>query len=587
MSQGLPDVELDRLLAAGRIEQFDRYWVRLLGRLDPDASARVLLCAAMARRAVDDGHVCLDLAAPAAFDDLPAWPPLDELLAELARSPLVGDGAGPTPLVLAGTRLYLHRYWRDEQELASFIRQRAARAMEGIDQDRLAACLAAVFAGSTVTEEQRQACAAVFARRLGAITGGPGTGKTTVVAGLLALIALYAMESGGPPPRMLLLAPTGKAAARLSEAMQRQKGGLPMAPEVLACLPDQAMTIHRALGYQPRNPNEFRHHAGNPLPHQVVVVDEASMVDVTLMTRLFAAVSPEARLVLLGDRDQLASVEAGSILADICEAAGEEDAPAGLAAGVVMLRTSFRFGDSAISRLAGAVNRGEVEEAARLCAAGEEGIALLPPLAGNDHEHPLARLLIDGYRDLLGATTPGEALELLERFRVLVALRRGPLGVEAMNRRIEAVLAREGLIAPSGGWYQGRPILVRENSYRLRLFNGDTGVLWPESGSGEPRAFFFGEDRETVRAFAPSQLPAHETAFAMTIHQSQGSEFDEVVLMLPPADSPLLGRELLYTGITRARRRVTLIGREEEIAAAINRRATRASGLRTLLAGSG
>lgn len=588
--------ELDHLVDSGMLEQFDRYWIALLQRLDPDASQRLLWLAAFTRRAVDDGHVCLDLAGIAEnpeFSRLLTSEAVDTallpeaLMHECHRSPLVGDGAEPTPLVLVGSRLYLHRYWFAEQELAGFIRHRAECEVKGLDQPVLADSLDAVLAGTTTSLAQRQACEAVFRRRLGVITGGPGTGKTTVVASLLALMTLYAQRTGVPLPRLLLLAPTGKAAARLSEAIQQKKIGMAIPSEQLACLPDQAATIHRALGFQRWSPSEFRHHAGNPLPYDVVVVDEASMVDMALMARLFAAVRPDARLVLLGDQDQLSSVEAGSILSDICEAAAGPGAPYGLAQGVVTLTESFRFGTQGIGRLARAVNCGDADQAVRLCREGEGGLSLLPPLAGADSGHLLARLLVEGYAEFLGAETPLDALVLLERFRVLVAHRRGPFGVEVMNRRIEVMLAKAGLLTPVEAWYRGRPILVRENSYRLGLFNGDTGVVWPDPESGNLLAFFFAEDRHSVRAFAPTQLPLHEPAFAMTIHQSQGSEFDAVALLLPPADSPLLGRELLYTAITRARHRVTLIGREEEIAVAVNRRVARSSGLREMLAKSG
>jgi exodeoxyribonuclease V alpha subunit len=494
------------------------------------------------------------------------------------------------PLVLEGPRLYLQRYWRYEEELAREIRTRAAHPA-AVQDDLLESCLSQLFTGTEQDAQQRRACAGIFRERLGLITGGPGTGKTTLVAKYLALLLLYAKASGEPSPRILLLAPTGKAAARLSESLQKKRGEHSLSPELFAAMPAQATTIHRALGYRPENPTTFRHNQEHPLPCEVVVVDEASMIDVALMAKLFAAVPPTARLVLLGDKDQLASVEAGSILGDIC-AAVMDDSGAGenpLARCVVRLTESFRFSPhEGIGALATAIHGGKADEAVALCQQGSPEVSLLPPLVPGDPAHPLAEMILAGYRPFLEAADPFAALELFEQFRLLCAHRLGPMGVSSLNRYAEKVLARHRLIEPSGPggpWYKGRPVLIQANSYPLRLFNGETGILWPgEEGEGL-KAFFFSENREGVRSYSLRQLPAHETAFAMTIHKSQGSEFDRVALVLPGEDSALLSRELLYTGISRARRQVALIGRPQEIEAAVGRRVERASGLGEKLKG--
>ena len=384
-------------------------------------------------------------------------------------------------------------------------------------------------------------------------------------------------------PRILLLAPTGKAAARLTESLQKKAGESSLPQELVAALPTQAATIHRALGYRPEHPTTFRHNQENPLACEVVVVDEASMIDVALMAKLFAAVMPTSRLVLLGDKDQLASVEAGSILGDICGAVLDKGVGSGgnpLARCVVRLTESYRFSpQEGIGALACAIHSGNPEAAVSIAQQGSPEVSLLPPLVHGDPAHPLAEMILAGYRPFLEAADPLAALTLFERFRLLCAHRLGPMGVSSLNRYAEKVLARHRLIEPTGPWYKGRPVLIQANSYPLHLFNGETGILWPgEDGEGL-KAFFFAENRAEVRSFSLRQLPTHETAFAMTIHKSQGSEFDRVGLVLPGEESALLSRELLYTGISRARRQVVLVGRSQEIEAAVGRQVERASGL--------
>ncbi len=673
--------EIEQLIANGTLGQFDRYFVRTLQCLAPSAPPRTLILAALVRKAVGNGHVCLDLerlvesslppgggglgrggnsdepgrlqfhpppgplpsregesigTSPqsplppgggglgrggnsdepgrlqfySAPDPLPSrqeesiWqsfargsggnifspaPSLAELIVELQESPLVSRDGNLAPLVLEGPRLYLQRYWRYEEELVQEIRARATNPA-AVQEDRLESCLSQLFTGTEQDAQQRRACAGIFRERLGLITGGPGTGKTTLVAKYLALLLLYAKASGEPSPRILLLAPTGKAAARLTESLQKKTGESSLPQELVAALPTQAATIHRALGYRAENPTTFRHNRENPLPCEVVVVDEASMIDVALMAKLFAAVPPTARLVLLGDKDQLASVEAGSILGDICAAvldngAGSWENPLGRC--VVRLTESFRFSPhEGIGALARAIHAGKAEEAVSLAQQGSSEVSLLPPLVQGDPGHPLAEMILAGYRPFLEAVAPHAALVLFEQFRLLCAHRLGPMGVSSLNRYAEKVLARHRLIEPSTPWYKGKPVLIQANNYPLRLFNGETGILWPAENGEGLKAFFFSENREGVRSYSLRQLPAHETAFAMTIHKSQGSEFDRVALVLPGEDSALLSRELLYTGISRARRQVALVGRPQEIEAAVGRRVERASGLQEKLAGN-
>jgi exodeoxyribonuclease V alpha subunit len=392
------------------------------------------------------------------------------------------------------------------------------------------------------------------------ITGGPGTGKTRTISVLLELLEALSTE----PPRFALAAPTGKAAARMTEALSRTK-------------PHAAVTLHRLLGIRPQTGTP-RHDAANPLPADVVIIDEASMIDLAMMAKLFAATPTDARLILLGDRDQLASVEAGHVLGDICEAAGAKDRDA-----FVTLAQNFRFtSESGIQKLSAAVNAGEAASALTLLEQATEGLtghALPPPgaLAGR-----LREFILQAHRATIEASDPAAALRVQSAFRILCAIRGGPYGVEHLNRVAESILA--GSIQPAGRQYRGRPIMVLQNDYNLGLFNGDLGVVLPDAGAdGELRAFF-PDAQGNVRSFHTARLPEHETVWAMTVHKSQGSEFDRVLLILPDRDTPVLTRELVYTGITRARSAAEVWSTPAIMKAAIARRTERYSGLRDLLA---
>ncbi|HTG44500.1 MAG TPA: exodeoxyribonuclease V subunit alpha, partial [Verrucomicrobiae bacterium] len=401
------------------------------------------------------------------------------------------------------------------------------------------------------------------------ITGGPGTGKTQTVKKILA--RLFELP-GGVDLRIALAAPTGKAAARLTESVRTVREDL------------KATTIHRLLGYLPGSPY-FRHRGDNLLTADVVVIDEASMVDLALMAKLFAAVRPDARLILLGDRDQLASVEAGSVLADICAAAEKAAPNEPLHGAVLELRRNFRFAESGgIFRVSSAVNAGDADAAIAALQDEADPEAQWQPLpSAAQLVDALREKVIAAFRACLETEDPVEALTRLQLFRILCAVRHGPFGVENLNEVAEEILAAAGLVAPQRAFYRGRPLTITQNDYNLGLFNGDSGIILPDpEGDGELRAFFLSAEGR-LRRFLPSRLPHHETAFAMTVHKSQGSEFGGILLLLPESDSPLLTRELLYTALTRARNQVEVWATEPVLRAAITRRVTRVSGLRDAL----
>jgi exodeoxyribonuclease V alpha subunit len=608
----------EMLRDAGVLRDVDVHFARTVARLAAVDDPLVRLGLAVASRAPGAGHVCAELDAPARLVRLeraaPAvrWPDADAWRDALAASAVVAspEVAAETtcPLVLDGHRLYLARYWGYQRRLLGALRSRAGAIRGDVDEQVLRDGLTRLFPdrGDGAPDWQRTAAAAAVLRALAVVTGGPGTGKTTTVLAVLALLVEQALAANVAPPRVALAAPTGKAAARLAESVAAGRARLALPDAVASHLPAGATTLHRLLGWQPHAPTRFRHHAGHPLPYDVVVVDEGSMVDLALMAKLLDAVSPDARLVLLGDRDQLASVEAGSILADVC---GDGDcaygaawtarltrvgaAPGAPAAGavpavadaVVRLRVSRRFAaEGGIGALARAVNDGDAEAALAVLARDPSGQVAWERLDGDAERAglaPLRRLALRGYRAAVAPDGPRAALDALERFRVLAAHRAGTLGVAGLNAELVAALAREGTApreAASARWWHGQPVMVVENDHAQELFNGDVGVVLREAGGGL-RAWFRTGDGG-VRGLAPARLPAHEPVLAMTVHKSQGSEFDEVALVLPVRPSPVLTRELLYTGITRARARVTVVASEAALRAAVAERVQRASGLR-------
>ena len=695
----------ERWVARGWLRDLDRALVRFLASEAPDAPTLLLLAAALASHQLGRGHVCLDINAtlnapdfalslPPEGDDLTDPPPLpSDVLATLTLSEwqaalhhplLTSEGPGNTPLVVVtthsasgtpSTRLYLRRYWQYEQSL----HQHIAARLEATDTEStstegqrgrpihwatgdashpglLPQALNILFKPSNALDWQKTACALAARSRFGIITGGPGTGKTTTVVRLLALLqTLQLAQHPRQPLRIRLAAPTGKAAARLNESIAGQVNALPLAelatllsehsPSAAASeisIPTDVTTLHRLLGARP-DTRHFRHSAAHPLALDVLVIDEASMVDIEMMAATLSALPAHAQCILLGDKDQLASVEAGSVLGDLCrradaayytpataewlaQATGQPPPaefidPAGqpLDQAITMLRVSHRFNEhSGIGQLAKAINQpshaqSDREKQQAVIAVLRHGYPDLNHLVMND-DAALDKLVIHGspssflnngedrrdhngqpiapptgyrhYLNVLHAQRPrgepfeenpaiynawaSEVLSAYSHFQLLCALRKGPWGVEGLNQRIASTLRREKLLFGSDytlekGWYEGRPVLVTQNDYGLKLMNGDIGITLAVPDPRNPQqkllrvAFPTSDTDKPIRWVLPSRLHAVETVFAMTVHKSQGSEFLHTALLLPPTLNPILTRELVYTGITRAREWLTVV----------------------------
>ena len=470
-------------------------------------------------------------------------------------------------------RLYLHRCWRYEQQVATGILSRSLPLP--LHEAGLDAALDRYFPLQSGTVDlQRSAARMALSHRFSVISGGPGTGKTATVARILALLLDMA---GDAHPEIVLAAPTGKAALRLHQSILHAAATLPLPDEISKRLPTVVCTIHRLLGVQSRK-GGFRHNRDNRLTCDVLVVDEASMVDLQLMASLLEALGNDARVILLGDRNQLASVEAGAVLADICDSAGQATVP------VTQLTKSYRFGtESGIAALSQLINSGESAAAADLLTSGQFPDVIWRPLPpGKTFDDSFTAAVRERYAGFARTSSPADALAELNSFRVLSPLRSGSYGVENLNRLCENALAPERKNAPQS--IRMKPVMITGNNYELGLFNGDTGVVMESDGTP---AVWFENPEGGLRHLSPLRLPPFEAAFALTIHKSQGSEFDRVLLVLPDHLSEVLSRELLYTAVTRARSSIEIWGSEELFCRAVERRTLRISGLGELLAAGG
>ena len=586
----------------------ERHFADFMESLAGGNRPELWLAAALLCRRTAAGHLCMDLRSwsPGADPELSSLPrPAPDLwLKNLKETPVVGAEGGKEPLILdKKDRLYLNRYWNYERKCAEIINEFISSPVTTVEDPLLKAGLRRLFPDSSdqETDWQQVAAAVAVLQRFSIITGGPGSGKTTIVIRVLLLLL---EQCPAAPPRILLAAPTGKAAARLRESIRFWKEQLAVDNHALPSLPDEVFTLHRLLGFHPFT-GACRFDEDNPLPCDVLVIDEASMVDLPLLVRVLTALPREARLILLGDRHQLASVEAGAVLSDLCgshqassfspafadrlrkllstplSAPAEDSPPRGpLADSLVFLHKSHRFDEAGgIGRAARLIKEGKGKEAAALFAnPATAGCRLHPMNSAAQIARDVVREFSGYYRDLFDSPDPATYLRRFSRFSILCALRQGPFGAEEFNSLVTRELVRLGLIPRFSLHHHGRPVMITSNDYRLGLFNGDIGVIFRDPDGGRLQACF-ATPEGGIMTLSPARLPAHETAFAMTIHKSQGSEFDTVFLLLPPYLSELLTRELIYTGLTRARKEVTVCASLDILVRSVERRLLRGSGL--------
>ncbi|MGP8154961.1 MAG: exodeoxyribonuclease V subunit alpha [Smithella sp.] len=574
----------------------------------------LFLAASLVSRCVKEGHIFLDLndlAGKIIFrsedgKNIIECPQLNSWLISLRSSPCVGEPGDFKPLILGENgRLYLQRYWQYEKDVAEYISISISRNNEiKIDRYELQKKLQLYFNENSEekTNWQKVAAVAALLKKFLVISGSPGTGKTTAITKIMALI----LDVSDRPLLIALAAPTGKAAARLQESVNKMKEKLNCQASIKEMMPGGAQTIHRLLGPISNSPY-FRFNRKNHLPYDLIVIDEASMVDLPLLAKLIAALPPDACLILLGDKDQLASVEVGAFLGDICSQtvlnvfsagfarqiyllSGEEiesdDLSSGIRDNIIHLQKNYRFsGESGIGLLSQAVKNGKCRESLELLRMGKytdihwteltKSVKLLKQFG---------KVVVENYKKYLEAATSSEVIpenifNFFGRFRILCALRVGIWGMERINFYVEKILRDAGLIKSLDIFYEGMPVMILQNDYRLRLFNGDVGIVLKDPEENNQLRAFFLDEQNTVRKYLPSRLPQYETAWAMTVHKSQGSEFKKVLLVLSDGDVPLITRELIYTGITRASKDVDIWAGEDLLTRAILRRISRQSGL--------
>jgi len=559
-------MDLADFQSRGLLDLLDVELARALGRMTKASSPEVELAIALATRSVRRGHACFPIDTPAADiwprDAVPTGelPNAERWSDALLRSPLIDQG----PLVLDGSgRLYLRRYWQLERDIAAQLvaRSNAPPIVEG-DPSWLDASLDRLFRGTSGSPQRRAAQNALH-HRVSLLCGGPGTGKTTTVAAIVALIIEGRMRGTGDTPRVMLLAPTGKSAARLGEAVRQAKARIQAPAEILDRIPEQAKTIHRALGMQ-RQGMHFRRSATLPLEADVIVVDEASMIDLALMRQLLEAAPREATLLIVGDPDQLTSVEAGSVLRDLVTA----NTRTWWRERVTHLTKTYRYAEKQpLGRLVAAIREGKGAAVEALLGREDADDVVWSSLKGLEPELDRAA---NHWSEVLAAHDASEHFELRGRYVMLTPFRRGPVGTGQLGAAI-----RSRLPDPGDGTPRVTPIIIEENSHELRVYNGDFGMLV----DSEPPTAAVQSDTDGPREIAAARLPRFSDAFALSVHKAQGSEFDEVLVVLPEEDAPLLTRELLYTAVSRARKRVRIVGPKEVVAAAVERRARRYSGL--------
>ena len=527
----------------------------LSGRSELDGASLDVFSSVVSRLTTSqlEGHICIEL---------------DQQEEDVMRkSPLVfiGDSDTSAPLVLSGTMLYFGRYYQYECSLADSLVRLSSVCYEHKNLADLLDHFFPVPPGGI--DYQREAAGTALGSSLCIIGGGPGTGKTTTIVRIVGLL----LSCYGAEMKIALAAPTGKAAMRMIESINQQRLNLDFGPEVQALFPDEAMTLHRLLGLG-RFSRTPKYHKHNPMNWDVVIVDEASMVDLALMCKLTEALKQGGRLILIGDKNQLASVESGAVLADCMDVLKKQ---------VTELQTTYRFNHD-ISALADAIKVGDGDKAWSL--ARQDGSSILGVVSekGGDWIEPIGQRYAEFLKRVARSAGPDDYQQLfsqLSSFRVLCALKQGAFGVEEINNRVERYLARNGFECDRSHWYAGRPVMVTRNDYSLDLFNGDIGICLPDPELLGELSVWFETGDGRLRSYPPSRLPTCETVWAMTIHKSQGSEFDEIFIVLPQSDNRVLCRELLYTSVTRARNKISFVMDEQICKVAVERKTIRYSGL--------
>jgi exodeoxyribonuclease V alpha subunit len=601
------------LLQKGVFSYIDLHFAEFMQKLDGrQDDVSLFLAAAAVSNSNRQGNICLELSLFAGrnlgFEIALSYPDLTDWIKTLSTSPVVGRPGEFKPLIFDGTsKLYLHRYSVYQTRLVSFIRSRVY-SQEAISIPSLKKYLDQLFHSNQSKQEidwQKIACIVSARNRFSVISGGPGTGKTTTIVKLMTLLLEMNPEKS---LNIALAVPTGKAAARLQDAIRKAREQLLCGDDIKARIPSTVSTIHRLLGTIPDSPY-FRYNEKNRLDVDVAIIDESSMVDLALLSKFTMALPEHARLILVGDKDQLASVEAGSVFGDICDACSSnsfsEDLSdiifqtTGLKAEnstpthggnriqdcMVQLRKSYRFGEnSGIQQISSMINVGKGKLTQKYMDDRKyHDISWRQVPRQRDLQKELRDPTIRGFREYLSSGDPADVLEAFGKFRILCALREGPYGVHVVNKMIEEILASNGLIPKTDSlWYPGRPVMITRNDYNLNLFNGDVGIALIDPEDQELR-IFFPDEAIMVRKIHPSKLGEHETVYAMTVHKSQGSEFEKILFLLPDRESPILTRELLYTAITRSRKKVAIWGDEIVFQNAVHKRVIRDSGLKDSL----
>ncbi|MDH5353741.1 MAG: exodeoxyribonuclease V subunit alpha [Gammaproteobacteria bacterium] len=600
---------LKNLLGQAAIYPLSYYFARFIAeQSDENIDSLTALSAALVSEANQQGHVCIDLeqmqqklifnCEGLSNSELITGISTAQWCQDLLQNHCVGLPGEITPLVLENSRLYLYRYWFYETQVAQAIRSRL-QTQHQLDYELLSKQLDQLYPKSTDQRlsEQKLAVALSVIQKFAVISGGPGTGKTTTVINILAVLLSQSSNT-----RIALAAPTGKAAARMMDSIRSGLENSPIDDSIRELIPTEASTIHRLLGYRAKG---FHYSHQHLLPVDCVVIDEASMVDLTLMYRLLDALPGHARIILLGDRDQLAAVAAGNVLGDITgkgrviqystgltEKLGKilsepltdiptsNSSPA-IADSIALLKQSYRFSQqSGIGQLASLVNQGDIAGVVSLLQSGCSEIEWFSNQVDRPEQSTLDHILAH-YRAVVTSDNVETAFNAFECCRVLCAMHSGPFGDIEMNQRIEAAMRLKHWISGEPNFH-ARPVLILSNDYELELFNGDIGLLWRDK-NGLLQAFFR-DTRQGIRHFPINSLPEYESAWAMTVHKSQGSEFDSVVLVLPPSNSSdALSRELLYTGLTRAKNKLAIHATTSTLETACRTTRQRYSGLASKL----